>query len=561
MSKVHILAMILALFFTVTNCGEKMTADLALINGKIVTVDKYNPEAEAVAIKGDKILAAGSNSEIDKLIDIKTTKIIDLKGKMAVPGFIDAHIHLVGAGQQFMQIQLRGVSETGEIRKRVKQKINESEKGEWILGGGWDHEILPGKKWPTKEIIDPVSPDNPVVLDRIDGHSCLVNSVVLKLSGITKNTPSPPGGLIVKDPVSGEPTGILKETAGGLIKRKQLLKKEQYEYDKKAVKAALKEAARYGVTGIHHLNENFEIFQELLKNGELTLRVAVNGHITKNPEKLKEYKQWQNILTNNNHMLKFGYLKGFVDGTLGSGTCALFEPFSDNPATKGLPRMSQEELNEYVVLIDKEGFQIGLHAIGTKANNMVLNAYEEAAKINGSIDSRHRIEHAQVVIPADFQRFAQLGVIASMQPTHCSSDIIFAEKRLGKKRCEGAYAWKSFLDAGAAIAFGTDCPVEPINPMEGLYASVSRKTRSGEPKGGWYPEERLSMEKAIELYTLGSAYASFDEKIVGSIEKGKLADIVVLSQDLFEIPEDKIMQTEVVYTIVGGKIIYSSIAE
>ena len=561
MSKAHILAIIITLFFTVTSCGEKMTADLALINGKIVTVDKNNPAAEAVAIKGDKILAAGSNNEIKKLIDIQTTKIIDLKGKMAVPGFIDAHIHLVGAGQELLQIQLRYVSDISEIQRRVKEKVAESKSGEWILGGGWDHEILPGKKWPTKEIIDPVSPDNPVVLNRIDGHSCLVNSVVLKLSQITKNTPNPPGGLIVKDPVSGEPTGILKETAKGLIKQRKLSKNEQYEYDKIAVKSALKEAVRYGVTGIHHLNENFEIFQELLKNGELTLRVTANGHMTKNPEKLKEYKQWKNILTNNSHMLKFGYLKGFVDGTLGSGTCALFESFSDNPATKGLPRMSQEKLNEYVILMDKEGFQIGLHAIGTKANNMALNAYKEAAKINGLRDSRHRIEHAQVIIPGDFQRFARLGVIASMQPVHCTSDIIFAEKRLGKKRCEGAYAWKSLLNAGVRIAFGTDCPVEPINPMEGLYASVSRKTRSGEPKGGWYPEERLSMEKALELYTLGSAYASFDEKIVGSIEKGKFADIVVLSQDLFKIPDDKIMQTKVVYTIVGGKIIYSSIAE
>ena len=287
MSRLQISAILYVIFFiTVFNCGGKMTADLVLINGKIVTVDKNNPTAAAVAIKGDKILEAGSDSDIKKYIDIQTTKIIDLKGKMAVPGFIDAHIHFTGAGEELLQIQLRYVSDINEIQRKVKEKAAESKKGEWIVGSGWDHEILPGKKWPTKEIIDPVSPDNPVILHRIDGHSCLVNSLVLKQSGITKDTPNPHGGMIVKDPISGEPTGILKETAQGLIKRKKLSEKEQYENDKKAIKAALKEAAKYGVTGIHHLNEDFKIFQELLRNGELTLRVSASGHMTKDPEKL-----------------------------------------------------------------------------------------------------------------------------------------------------------------------------------------------------------------------------------------------------------------------------------
>jgi len=253
-------------------------------------------------------------------------------------------------------------------------------------------------------------------------------------------------------------------------------------------------------------------------------------------------------------------LKGFIDGSLGSGTAAFFKPYNDDPTTTGLPTMTQSELDDLVAFADKEGFQIGIHAIGSKGNNMVLNAYEEALRINGRRDSRHRIEHAQVLIPEDINRFTKLGVIASMQPTHCITDKRFAEKRIGKDRCKGAYAWKSLLNADAKIAFGTDWPVEPLNPMEGLYAAVTRKDRKGELGNGWFPEEKISMDKAIELYTLESAYASFEEDIKGSIEKGKLADIVVLSQDLFEISEDKIMDTKVVYTIIGGKIIYSSIA-
>ena len=438
--------------------------------------------------------------------------------------------------------------------------MDEVGEGVWIDGGGWDHEILPGGKWPTKKLIDAVAPNNPVVLSRVDGHSALVNSLVLEISGITKDTQDPHAGKIVKDPTTGEPTGILKETAKGLIKRPRLSEKERYNNKKEAIKLALREAARFGVTSLHNLTGNFEIFQELLDEGELTVRIYACASLTKNPETLMKYKQWQKDFSNNSNMIKFGLLKGFIDGTLGSGTAAFFKPYNDDPTTTGLPTMTQNELDDLVAFADKEGFQIGIHAIGSKGNNMVLNAYEEALRINGRRDSRHRIEHAQVLIPEDINRFAELGVIASMQPTHCITDKRFAEKRIGKDRCKGAYAWKSLLNADAKIAFGTDWPVEPLNPMEGLYAAVTRKDRKGELGNGWFPEEKISMDKAIELYTLESAYASFKEDIKGSIEKGKLADIVVLSQDLFEISEDKIMDTKVVYTIIGGKIIYSSIA-
>ncbi len=553
---------ITAACFLILNCGGKMQiTDLVLKNGKIVTIDKNNPRAEAVAIKDDKIIAVGTNKEIDKYTDIQVTKIIDLDERLVVPGFIDAHIHFEGGGASLMQIDLNGVTTLTEIQKRVKEKIDKVEDGIWIYGRGWDHEILPDKKWPTKEIIDDVAPKNPVVLRRVDGHSTLVNSLVLKISGITGNTPDPRGGTIIKKPSTGKPTGILKETAQGLIKSPKLSKKESYDNSKKAIKLALKEAARLGVTGIHNLTGNFEIFQELLDRKELTVRVYACASITKEKKVLESYKEWQKKFTNNKNMIKFGCLKGFIDGTLGSGTAAFFKPFDDNPSTAGLPRMTQKELNELVAIVDNEGFQIAIHAIGSKANNMILNAFEETISINGKRDSRHRSEHAQVLIPQDIPRFTQLGIIASMQPTHCITDKKFAEKRIGKERCRGAYAWKSLLNAGAHIVFGTDWPVEPLDPMEGLYAAVTRKDRKGEPGDGWFPEEKISMEKAIELYTLGSAYASFEENIKGSIQIGKLADIVVLSQDLFEIPENKIMDTKVVYTIIGGKIIYSSITD
>ncbi len=549
--------------FLMINCGEKMQveiADMVLKNGKIITVDKTNPEAEAVAIKGDKIIAVGTNKQIDKYVDIQATKIIDLEGRLAVPGFNDAHIHFQGFGKSLMQVDLNGVTTLEEMQRRVKEKVDEVDDGVWIYGRGWDHEILPGKKWPTKKILDAVASNNPVVLQRVDGHSALANSLVLKISGITGDTPDPHAGKIVKDEISGEPTGILKETAAGLIKNPVISEEEIYNDRKKAVRLALKEAAKFGVTSIHNLTGDFEIFYELLKDGELTLRVYACAPITKNPEKLKSYKEWQERFTDNNNMIKFGCLKAFIDGTLGSGTAAFFKPFDDDPTTSGLPTMTQEEINELVNIVDNEGFQIGIHAIGNKGNNMILNAYQEAIRNNGRRDARHRIEHVSVLIPEDISRFRELGVIASVQPSFVSSDKGFVEKRIGKERARLTYVWNTMLKAGARIAFGTDCPVENMNPMEGLYSAVTRKFRNDTSDTSWFSNERLSMEKAVELYTLGSAYASFEEDIKGSIEKGKLADIVVLSQDLFEIPVDKIMDTKVVYTILGGKIIYSSIA-
>jgi predicted amidohydrolase YtcJ len=418
-----------------------------------------------------------------------------------------------------------------------------------------------GRQWPTKELIDSVAPNNPVALTRADGHSVLVNSYVIRNSEITKDTPDPFGGEIQRDPITGEPTGIFKERAKGLLKYGEkpvrLSPKEQHERTMRGWQAAFDLAAKNGVTSIQlPPGGDFEIFQKFKDMGKLTLRAYIGGSLTGDKQKLKRYAELKEKYPTDGNWIRFGYIKGFIDGTLGSGTALFFEPYVDAPEKTGLPQMPYEKFEKMVMDLDKTGFQIGIHAIGDKANSWVLNAYEAAQQANGRRDSRHRIEHAQVLCDADIHRFARLGVIASMQPTHCITDKRFAEKRIGRRRCEGAYAWQSLLDSDAMIAFGTDYPVEPICPLEGLYAAVTRKDREGEPGDGWFPDQKLSMEKAIELYTLGSAYAEFMEDRKGMIKKSFLGDVVIFNDDLMTIPHDEIMSAKVDYTIVGGRIVY-----
>jgi predicted amidohydrolase YtcJ len=554
---------LLILFLCILNCRDKAPgemADLVILNGKIVTIDENNPQGEALAVKRDRIIVVGSNKEIGKYIDKKVTKIIDLQGKVALPGFNDSHVHFVYGGHALMSVSLDGVTSFDEIQRRVKEKVDDSEDGEWIEGRGWDQEILPEKKWPTKELINEVAPNNPVVLERICGHCALVNSYVLRISGITKATPDPPGGVIIKDPGTGEPTGILHEKAMDLIKWPQLSERESLEMDKRAVKLAVKEAARFGVTSVHDLDGKIGVFKELLDEGELTVRVYAGEALTSSPEKLQEYREWKQMLVDNNHMLKFGVIKGFIDGSLGSSSALLTEPYKNNPSTSGLLLMTQEELNDIITFYDKENFQIAIHAIGDRGCNVVLNAFEESINRNGKRDARHRIEHATVIIPEDSPRFNSLGVIGSVQPvfgpSYGQTVKSFFIDRLGEKRAKFTNIWKTLAQANARLAFGTDWPVESLNPMQGIYSAVTRKSIADKTGNPWLQDESLSIEKAIECYTLGSAYASFEEDIKGSLQKGKLADIVVLSKDIFTIPKEEMLNTEVVYTILGGKIIY-----
>ncbi len=542
-----------------TSCGPEEIADIVLINGKVVTIDKDNPRAEAVAIRGDKIIAVGKTSMIEKYIDSDVTKIIDVEGKLIIPGFNDAHAHFGPVNPDY--VELRYITDPAIITQKVQEQVARSKPGELIRGGHWEHEMFFNKEWPAKELIDAISPDNPVILSRADGHSVLVNSYVIKNSGITKDTPDPFGGEIQKDPVTGELTGIFKESAMRLLRygavKIERSGEEEAAKEMKGYLMALLSARELGITSIQIPGPgDWKMYKRLEDEGELTCRIDIGGVLTIDKERLAGYSELKEEFPPGSDWLRFGYLKGFIDGTLGSGTALMFDPFDDEPDKAGLAQMTYEELVSRVLASDRAGFQIGIHAIGTRANNWILNAYEMAVEINGKRDSRHRSEHAQILIADDIPRFADLGVIASMQPTHCITDKRFCEKRIGLERSKGAYAWRSLMNRGARIAFGTDYSVEPLNPMEGLYAAVTRKDRLGEDGDGWFPEEKLTMEEAIELYTLGSAYAQFMEDRKGMIREGYLADIVVTDQDLLEIAGDQIMQTKVIMTIIGGQVVY-----
>ncbi len=544
-----------------SSCSSQKIADLVIINGKVLTIDEDNPMVEAIAIKGEFIVAAGKTSKIKGWIDEEKTAVIDAGGRLVIPGFNDAHVHFGPLDPDY--IELRYTTDPSVITEKVEAQVARSKPGELIQGGHWEHEMFIDKKWPIKELIDNVSPDNPVLLSRADGHSILVNSYVLEKSGITKETPDPFGGEIQKDPVTGEPTGILKETAQNLIKTGEVKIPRSAEEDSARIwqgyLLAMKEARELGVTSLQNAGPaDFEAYEKLQKEGQLTSRIDIGKPLTGDTTVLLKYRDIEKKYPKEGNWIRFGYLKAFSDGSMGSGTALMFEPFNDNPSTSGLAMWPYDELEKMVLTADKMGFQIGIHAIGDKANNWVLNIYEKAVEVHGKRDSRHRIEHSQTLRLSDIPRFSQLGVIPSMQPTHCISDKRFCEKRIGTERSKGAYAWRSLIDAGSILAFGTDYQVEPLNPMEGLYAAVTRKDRLGEEGDGWFPQQRLTMEEAIEYYTFGSAHAQFMDDRKGMIKKGYLADIVIVDKDLLTIPESEIMKTKVDYTIVGGKVAYAS---
>lgn len=556
-----IISLSILAMLTTGSCAKKETADLVIINGKVLTIDAVKPTAQAIAIRGEKIIAVGSTKEISGYIDRDITRVINAGGKLVLPGFNDAHVHFGPLNPDY--VELRYTTDPAVFTTRIKEQVEISKPGELIRGGHWEHEMFTEKKWPSRELIDKVSPDNPVILSRADGHSVLVNSYVLKASGITGKTPDPFGGEIQKDPVTGEPTGIIKENAMSLIQTGEIkVERSREEEDQRLWKGyllALKEARELGVTSVQIPGyADFEAYKKLMKDEELTCRVDIGRSLTADTTSLKKYLELKNEFPADSNWIRFGYLKGFIDGTIGSGTALMFEPFTDNPSTSGLAMMPYEEFENMVVTADKYGFQIGVHSIGDKGNNWTLNAYEKALKVNGKRDSRHRDEHAQVLSLSDIPRFYALGVIPSMQPTHCISDKKFCEKRIGSERAKGAYAWKSLADSGAELAFGTDYQVEPLNPMEGLYAAVTRKERLGEEGEGWFPGQKLTMEKAIEYYTLGSAYAQFMEDRKGMLKPGYLADIVIIDRDLLTIPENEIMKAKIDYTITGGKVVYTS---
>jgi len=526
-------------------------ADL-IIAGKIFTGLNSRPFVEALAASGDKILAIGSRQEINRYAGPQT-RIIELAEGVAIPGLIDAHTHFSSGGQSLIELSFRGVDSIEKVQQMIAARIKELPPGTPIFGRDYDHTLFPDQKWPDRADLDKVSPDNPVVIRRVDGHSAWLNTLALKLSGIDGLTPDPFGGEIVRDQISGDPTGILKESAMNLIKIKPSIKSSPEE----DILRALDHARQLGLTGVHASTDlkELEIYKKLKKEGQLTLRIYAWLPIEEMDECLKlGLKQGQG-----DEFLKIGFLKAFIDGTLGSGTALMFEPFADAPGQSGLAQYSEQEFYELIDRAYAHGFQVGTHAIGDKGVNWVLNAIEKAEKKYGQKDLRYRIEHAQIIKPEDIKRFRGLGVIASMQPTHCTTDMRFCEQRIGQERSKDAYAWKSLLDNGASLAFGSDWPVEPLDPRRGLYSAVTRQNIEQDlPEGGWFPEQKLTLAEAIECFTSGSAYASFEENLKGTLEPGKLADLTIFGLDIFSHEPEDILTAPVIYTIVGGKIVYQA---
>jgi predicted amidohydrolase YtcJ len=562
----------------------KQQISLLLYNGKIFTADDKFTISEAVAVDGEKIVAVGTSNDLK--VKYQAAKEIDLKGKLVTPGFNDAHVHFFRGALALLNVSLNDAKTLEEAKAKVAAKVKEVKAGEWISGRGWDHTVW-GNKFPTRADLDAVAPNNPVYLVRVDGHVAWVNSKALQLAGVDKNTKSPEGGEIERSE-SGEATGILKETAQGLVGR--LIAEPNAAQRVKGLELALDMARKYGITSVQDNSgyETTKLYREFLRLGKLTVRVSEWQNFEDSVAELKRQRAEFGSFKDNPSRLKLTALKGYVDGTLGSKTAAMLTPFSDEAGNSGIPRRSSEELTRMIVERDKEGWQIALHAIGDKANRMALDGFADAKKngigrgnlslLHGEIiqkmaakasqegkfidvgmvvyEDRHRIEHAQVISPADFKRFAELGIIASMQPTHAISDKRWAESRLGEYRILGAYAWHLMQSYDVHVPFGTDFPVESINPYQTLYAAVSRQDTMGEPFGGWQPQEKLTIEEAIRCHTYESAYAEFSENEKGEIKAGMLADLVVHSKDLLTISHKEILTTEPFYTIFNGQIIY-----
>jgi predicted amidohydrolase YtcJ len=531
-------------------------ADLIVRNAKIWTVDKSHPTAQAVAMLAERIVAAGSNDEIEAWHG-PHTRVIDAEGKLLLPGFNDAHVHFVDGGLALDSVQLNDATSAEEFARRIAERAKTTPKGEWVTGGDWDETKWNPARMPTKELIDPFTSDIPVFLSRYDGHMALANSVTLRLAGITAKTPDPPGGIIVRD-AQGNPTGALKDAAMDYVFKVE--PPLSHEQRLKAVKRALAHAASVGVTSVQHMNPEYTdiaVYNELLQRGELTARIYAAPLIPNVDDQVKIGIRH----SFGGPFLRIGALKAYADGSLGSATAYFFEPFSNQPTSRGL--LSDEMhpvslMQDRMMRADAAGLQICTHAIGDQGISIILDLYSEIVKAHGESDRRFRIEHAQHMAAKDFDRFAQLHVIASMQPYHAIDDGRWAEERIGHDRASRTYAFRTFLNHGVRLAFGTDWNVAPLNPMLSVYAAVTRATLDGKNPGGWFPEQKLTVAEAIEAYTMGSAYAEFQDNEKGSITTGKLADIVLLSDDIFAIDPAKIRDVKVVTTIVGGKIVWDA---
>jgi predicted amidohydrolase YtcJ len=546
--------MCIALLLARSRAQSKPAADLIVTNAKVWTVDRSVPSAQAVAVLGERIVAVGSSAEVDEWRGARTL-VIDAGGKLLLPGFNDAHLHFVSGGMQLSNIQLKDATSPQEFARRIGERAKLTPKGEWILGGKWDETTWNPPSLPTKELIDALTPDTPVFVTRYDGHMGLANSVALRLAGITAKTPNPPGGIIVRDE-KGNPTGALKEAAIDYIDK--VSPPTSHEQRTRIVKRALAYAVSVGVTSVQDMGPDYEdiaVYAELLQRAELTTRIYAAPLITGVDDQAK---------LGIGHAfggayLRIGALKAFADGSLGSGTAYFYEPFLNQGNNRGL--LSDEMhpislMRDRYLKADAAGLQICTHAIGDEAISTVLDLYAEVIQAHGEADRRLRIEHAQHMAAKDFDRFAHLHVIASVQPYHAIDDGRFAESRIGNDRASRTYAFRTFLDHGVRLALGTDWEVAPLDPMLTVYAAVTRATLDGKNPNGWFREQKLTVAEAVEAYTMGSAYAEFQEKEKGSITPGKLADMVMVSDDIFSIAPEKIRDVRVLKTFIGGRLVF-----
>jgi predicted amidohydrolase YtcJ len=544
----------------------KPKADIIFVHGNVytgVTVAssfKAVKRAEAIAVRGDRIEEVGETAEVLKLKGPET-KIVDLGGKFVMPGFNDAHLHLAAAGFEQLNVNLIGVKSLDEFRDRVRAKLETLAPGDWLVGGGWDETLWPVKTPPTRWDIDEVTTDHPVFLMRVDGHAGVANTRALQLASITIASRDPRGGKIDRD-TTGQPNGVLRDTAMAAVN--QVLPAPTHDKRRQAMEAALADLAQWGITSAQDNSawDDFQVLEEIEKDGKLTARVSEWLNFDEPLEQL-DAKRKEHPASDT--MLRTGMLKAFMDGSLGSHTAALVDPYADDAKNSGLPRYDQDKLNEMAKERVLAGYQLGFHAIGDRAVQMALEAFAVAEKAgkdekvkaaDGGEDYRLRIEHAQVTTPMQVLKFKDLKIIPSMQPSHLLTDMNWAQTRLGPRRAAHSYAWAEFVKKGVPLAFGTDHPVEQINPFRGLYAATTRKSVNG--KQEYFPEQKLSIDQAIAAYTSGSAFAEFAEKDKGQLVPGMLADFVVLDRDITAVSSPKLLETQVLRTVVGGKTVYEA---
>jgi len=528
-------------------------ASMLFVNGTVYTVDSHNTVAQGVAIRGHRIVDIGSSEELKRRYP-RTPLVVDLQGKTIIPGFIDAHAHIDGLGQLMQSLILVGVKSREEIVSMVHDKAQQTPSGQWIYGRGWDQNLWEIKQFPTASQLDEASLDRPVVLVRIDGHGIWVNSLAMRLAGITRETKDPSGGKIIRD-ASGSPTGVFLDNARDLVENfVPPLTPDEVERN---ILVAAEECARNGLTEVQHMGVDslmISIYKKLADEGKLPIRIY--GAISVPSPAWDAWSTRPPLVQYGNGMFTLRAMKMYEDGALGSRGAALVEEYNDDPGNRGVTIATDDELQSNIRLALEHGYQPSVHAIGDRGNHVVLNAYEKVLSSFPKGDYRPRIEHAQVILPEDIPRFHSLGVLPSMQPIHATSDMYWAEARIGTQRIKGAYAWKSLLTNGSIIPGGSDFPNDGMNPLWGFYAAFTRSDRSGYPQDGWHRDQKMTRDEALRCFTQWAAYAAFEEKVKGSIEIGKWADLTILSKDIMHISPPEVLNTDVVMTIVGGKVVY-----